>query len=116
MNLKEFVSETLVQLIEGVQDAQSRTSTTGQKASVNPRINANSEMAKHGIFIASGLVAQMVHFDVALTATEGTGAKGGIGVVGGMFTLGTTRQSQEESSSVSRVKFSVPVTLPESRV
>jgi hypothetical protein len=56
--------------------------------------------------------AQIVEFDVALTAMEGTGTKGGIGVVAGMFALGSTGQSKEESSSVSRVKFSVPLSLP----
>jgi hypothetical protein len=34
MNLQDFVSETLVQLVEGIRDAQSRLSPLGAK--VNP--------------------------------------------------------------------------------
>jgi hypothetical protein len=55
----------------------------------------------------------MVSFDIALMAMEGTATKRGIGLVVGMVTLGSTGQSKEESSSVSHVKFSVPVSLPE---
>ncbi len=60
------------------------------------------------------MAAQMINFDVALTVTEGTGTKGGIGVVTGIFTLGSAGQSEAESSTVSRVKFAIPVVLPES--
>jgi hypothetical protein len=111
MNLKEFVAEALVQLVEGVIDAQDRTKD--KKARIAPRLNANPETLKLGVFNTGDVPAQMVSFDVALTAMEGTATKGGIGLVVAMVTLGSTGQSKEESSSVSRVKFSVPVSLPE---
>jgi len=114
MNLKEFVAETLVQLVDGVIEAQARTKD--QKAMINPRLLADSTTGKIGLFhtnSGTGVPAQMITFDVALTATEGTGTKGGIAVIAGILTLGSTGQSKEESSSVSRVKFSVPVSLPE---
>jgi len=114
MDLREFVSETLVQIVEGVNDAQARTKEHG--ARVNPSLSTSAELAvKHSILIASGQAAQLVQFDVALTAKEGTGTKGGIGVVAGIFTLGSTGQSQAETSSLSRVKFSVPLVLPGER-
>lgn len=112
MELREFVAETLVQIVEGVQEAQTRTKDHG--ARVNPHLTTSADLAvKQGILIASGSAAQLVQFDVALTAKEGTGTKGGIGVVAGIFTLGSTGQSQAENSSVSRVKFSVPLVLPD---
>jgi hypothetical protein len=111
MNLKEFVAETLVQLVDGVIEAQARTKD--KKAIINPTLIANSQTGKIGVFDTSGAPAQMVSFDVALTAMEGTATKGGIGLVVGPVALGSTGQSKEESSSISRVKFSVPVSLPE---
>jgi hypothetical protein len=111
MNLREFLAETEVQIVEGVKDAQSRTTEHG--ASVNPRIFATKDSEKYGVFVATGKAAQMVQFDVALTTTEGTGTKGGIGVFTGVINRGSSGQSQSESSSISRVKFSVPLTLPE---
>ena len=111
MNLKEFVSETIVQIIEGVIDANDRTKQYG--AVVSPNIAGSQEHgAKHGFVASKDGAAQMIHFDVALEAKEGTGTKGGIGVVTGIFSLGSAGQSSAESSTVSRVKFGVPIVLP----
>jgi len=112
MDLKEFVAETITQIVEGVKDAQSRAKQHG--ARVNPHLTTSADLAvKHGILIASGSAAQLVGFDVAITAKEGTETKGGIGIVVGAFALGSTGQSKEEGSAVSRVKFCVPLVLPE---
>jgi len=75
MNLREFLAETLVQIVEGVKDAQSRTTEHG--ASLNPGSFATKDSERYGVFVATGKAAQMVQFDVALTITEGTGTKGG---------------------------------------
>ena len=102
---------TLSQLVEGVKDAQARTAEHG--ARVNPHLTTSAELAvKHNILIASGEAAQLVQFDVALTTTEGTETKGGIGVVAGVFNLGSAGQSQTASSTVSHIKFAVPLVLP----
>jgi hypothetical protein len=114
MDLKEFVAETLTQIIDGVKEAQRRTEAV-EGTSVNPHLSAPPELARYGILNAGGNVAQVIQFDVALTAMEGTGTKGGIGVVAGVFNLGSAGQSQTENSSVSRVKFSVPLALPRGR-
>ncbi|MDB6102430.1 MAG: hypothetical protein JWO52_2429 [Gammaproteobacteria bacterium] len=114
MDLREFVTQTLVQIVEGVSQAKSQLSTTG--ASVNPLLIGDyREMAKHGggLMLEAGGFAQLVEFDVALTITEATGTKGGIGVFAGAITLGSSGQSQQQNSSVSRVKFNVPMKLPD---
>jgi len=114
MNLEEFVSQTLVQIVSGVRAAQAEAKAHG--AEVNPHLTGAAEqLGKHGFIWASGGAAQIVQFDVALTVAEGTGTKGGIGVFAGAVSLGSSGQSKLESSSVSRVKFSVPLTLPEAR-
>jgi hypothetical protein len=110
VDLKTFVTETIAEIVEGVQEAQARVADTG--ALVNPSLANEDGAAKAGLINAWGAYAQMVKFDVALTATEGTGTKGGIGVVVGGITLGSSGQSKTESSAVSRVQFVVPITLP----
>lgn len=111
MDLKEFVSETIVQIISGVADAQKQSESLGAK--VSPKLTGSSTHGVQlGFLSAEGGATQIVQFDVALTAKEGTGTKGGIGIVAGIVSLGSTGQSNEENASVSRVKFSVPVTLP----
>lgn len=112
MDLKDFVSETLLQIVEGVKAAQSEIEQHG--ASINPNLLGDyKEHAKHGLLLSgTGKVAQIVEFDVALSIKEGTGTKGGIGVVAGMFALGSQGQSNAENVSLSRVKFRVPLSLP----
>jgi hypothetical protein len=78
VDLKDFVSQTLSQIVEGVQTAQSQIKAKG--AVINPSFIGNyKEIAKHGggLMTNVGGYAQVVEFDVALTVTEGTGTKGG---------------------------------------
>ncbi len=111
MELKTFVAETITQIVEGVAEAQKRCSERG--ARVNPRLTGNY-VHRDELWAGEGSApAQFVEFDVAIGATEGSGTKGGIGVIVGAFTLGSSGQSQAERSASSRVKFSVPLVLPE---
>ena len=112
MDLKDFVAETLQQIVEGTKAAQDQIQQYG--AAINPNLLGDyKEHAKHGLLLSgTGKVAQLVQFDVALEVKEGTGTKGGVGVVAGVFALGTQGQSNAESSSLSRVKFCVPLSLP----
>jgi hypothetical protein len=111
MDLKEFVTQTLTQIAAGVREAQVPAKALG--AEVNPHLMTNwPEAAKLGFLNASGRFAPIVQFDVALTVSEGTGTKGGIGILAGAINLGSSGQSQNEQSVVSRVKFSVPLALP----
>jgi hypothetical protein len=109
MDLKSFVAETLVQIVLGVKEARSVVESTG--ATVNPRFAGTPKM-ENSYHIGAGQLAHCVEFDVALTVTEGTGTKGGIGVFSGMVNLGSSGQSNNENISVSRVKFVVPLGLP----
>ena len=112
MNLRDFISETISQIAEGVKDAQGQHVAHG--ARVNPRLTTSADLAiKHGLIFSSGSAAQLVQFDVALTTIEGTGTKGGIGVFAGVVSLGSAGQSKTENSSISRVQFVVPLVLPE---
>ena len=111
MELNEFIEATLLQIIEGVNSAGSKAAEFGGE--VNPRINADQkEESKHGFLNASGRSAAIVRFDVALSASEGTGTKGGISVLGGAINLGAGGHSSQENSTVSRIQFSVPLILP----
>lgn len=111
MELKDFVSDTLTQIIEGVKAA--RNAAGESDALVAPHIDPlQSHLEEHGMVPAGDRVAQIVNFNVALTVTEGSGTKGGIGVVAGAINLGSAGQSRSSNSTVSRVQFSVPVALP----
>ena len=55
---------------------------------------------------------QKVEFDVAVTASTGTATKGGIGIMVGAIGLGSQGKSEAQDSSISRIKFLVPMVLP----
>ena len=112
MELNEFVENALTQLIEGVHAAQDKAKEVGGE--INPHINDGNQ-TKLGFLNASGRSAAIVNFDVALTASEGTGTNAGISVLGGAINLGAGGQSSNENSVVSRIQFSVPVVMPSGR-
>lgn len=113
MKLKDFVAETLKEIVDGVVEAQEHYKEKG--GSVN-----SSRLAyrtSHGTQLwdeSTGQPAQMVDFDVAVTTTEGSETKGGIGVFVGSVGLGSQGKSDASNSSCSRIKFSVSVLLPRS--
>jgi hypothetical protein len=116
MELREFVAQTLTQITEGVVDAQKAVHSKG--AGVNPAMHNIAKEADGGYSFfgwASGKGSNpvfLVNFDVAVTATEGTQTKGGIGIAVGILGAGSQGQSDKNSSAVSRIQFKVPLILP----
>jgi hypothetical protein len=88
MELETFVAKSLAEIIDGV------------KAAKNNGVNVYNHSAKD------------VDFDVAVTVTEGADKKGGVGVFVAGFGIGAQGSTSASNSSVSRIKFTVPVFLP----
>jgi hypothetical protein len=103
MNLEDFVKESLGQIFRGVQGAASVAKATG--ATIDPR-----QYGVPGTTDDFGRNIQSIMFDVAVTVTETGDVKGGISVMG----IGVKGAASELSSTVSRIKFNVPVVLPTS--
>ncbi len=112
IELREFVKESICQIIQGVADAQVACSKA--QARINPPGLNYSKSKSDTLFWdpKSGLVAERVEFDVAVTATDEKGTKGGIGIFVGPVSLGSQGQSGKETSSSSRIKFGTFVVLP----
>jgi hypothetical protein len=76
VDLKDFVPQTLSQIVEGVQTAQSQIKA--KEAVINPSfIGDYKEIAKHGggLMTNGGGYEQVVEFDVALTVRRVTAQK-----------------------------------------
>jgi hypothetical protein len=112
MELKDFVSETLKQIIEGVRAAQEAAMQTG--AQINPTgltpAKAGSEM-----YSPRGQVAQLISFDVSVTTTETDKAKGGVGIFVGGVGVAVQGASGFQNTAANRIQFAVPVVLPQQR-
>lgn len=95
MNLAEFVSETLTQIATGVRDARKHTGLMDDVA-INP-CGANYYPG-----------VQNISFDVAVTTTESGEGGAKISVLG----LSAGGEVTTENSTVSRIKFNVPMQMP----
>lgn len=118
MDLKSFVSETITQIVEGVDDAKTRV---GDKAVVNApvvgsikydstpglaRTEYSNSMATNAPNNAS-----IIQFDVAVTATSEAGKEAGGKLAVSVISIGGGASSTTGTSETSRIKFSVPVSL-----
>jgi hypothetical protein len=109
MEIKDFVSQSLMQIMEGVKDAQSKS-----PGIINPIVPLSDSEQKQHVTINQSIL-QSVEFDIAVTVfTEGT-QKGGIAVFAGFGGLGGQKQSGYSDTVVSRLKFTVPVVFPQSQ-
>lgn len=103
MDLDEFISETLRQILAGVAAAQETDIGKNVNAAFNGVLGSNlSVFPKLGVFAR-------VDFDVAVTAETSTGGKGSIKVWG----IGAEAGIDNKSQTVSRVVFAVPLRLPD---
>lgn len=103
MELEEFISETLGQILAGVAKAQDTEIGKNVNAASPGVLGSNlSALAEFGVFAR-------VDFDVAVTAESSVGGKGSIRVWG----LGAEGGKDSRSQTVSRVVFAVPPRLPD---
>lgn len=110
MNLQEFIRTALAEIVAGVAEARTEAKAHGASIGSN-RLYGHLKEAKV-VTDANDRPVSQVEFDIALTEASGTNTKGGIGVFLGSVGLGSQGASHGESSSHSRIKFSVPIVFP----
>lgn len=110
MNLDDFVAETIKQIIAGVVTAQSYGLTHGAK--VNPATARPTSGGSSLYCHESGIMIQNVSFDVALTISQENATSTPAGVTVGSISVSSTDTSAVQNSSISRVKFEMPVMFP----
>ncbi len=121
MKLQEFVTETLTQIIGGVQDAQTKVGESSidktQAGRVNPPLSTSAgvlEQKGYRVDVDNRPV-QNVEFDVAVSVDETLEAKGEAGLFVAATGLGAKVGTNTKDTTVHRIKFAVPITLPMER-
>ncbi|MDR0619251.1 MAG: hypothetical protein LBG17_05075 [Bacteroidales bacterium] len=110
MELKAFVEETLMQIVEGIQSAQEKGKEKG--AVISPSYvhgNGGDNMPTTEYNKETRIVSN-VEFEVGLTASDSK--EGKIGVWFGEIGIGGQRKTGTKNVSVTSVRFSVPVAFP----
>jgi hypothetical protein len=114
MELREFVAQTLRDVVGGIQDAQQTEGIGGYIAPTGFGFPAVNEV--RGVVLNREHVT-VVEFDVSVTADESaaTGGKGGARIGVRLAGIGGEMTSEEKSSSgaAHRIKFGVLVMLPQ---
>lgn len=100
MDIKEFVRDSIIQIVSGVAEAQEELSNH-RRVAINPTLGH-----------ANYANPENIHFDLAVTvqeqlAVEGK-VKGGIAVV----SADVNAEKKSNNMTVSRISFNVPVALP----
>jgi hypothetical protein len=118
MELKEFVAEALVQIQEGVQEAIERRSQNSEaQGAISPHrldlkslspLNSNADWEKY---------VQKVDFDLAVNVSDKKGAEGkGSIKIFSIADVGGSKLKSSETSTVCRVKFTIPIIPPVQRL
>src|SRR5665213_3277046 len=115
MDLSTFITASLLQIAEGVKDAQDRARAAG--GYINPAANMGKTNDAYFGSMVSGAPVFLVDFDVAVMATEAADIEGGAKLqVAGIFSVGGSGASTTRSETTSRIHFKVPMALPEDPV
>jgi hypothetical protein len=108
MELKEFISTTLTEIVEGIKKAQEVTKGSG--AVISPWIKAEKDA--HRLADGAGRHVTPIEFQVALTKSEESEGKTGIGVFFSVVGIGAHAKTDAQQESANSVKFTIPVALP----
>jgi len=117
LELKDFVAESLKQIIGGIANAQDFAKEN--KSYINPEgiikasndrliVEMNNPKSQHPI-------PQFIEFDIAVTVSEDVENKAGIGVFSGPIAFGTQGKVEDANLTISRIKFSIPVLFPQQK-
>jgi len=113
MDLKEFVSETLVSIVEGVKEAQDRTQELDSFVNPGGLMRNVQNVADNQVWDnRTNNFAQQVTFDVAVTAEDSSKGGAKIKVLSGILGGDIGGEKGNKNSIASRVQFTVPVLLP----
>jgi hypothetical protein len=114
MELKNFVAESLKNIIDGVAVAQEYAEK--KNAIINPDHSSKIDGIPGFAQLADGDITfhyhQIIEFDVAVTTSSETEAKVGGGIFVAAASLGATGKDKQGDTVYSRIKFSIPIELP----
>ncbi|WP_253650916.1 hypothetical protein [Vibrio sp. Y29_XK_CS5] len=111
MKLDQYVEETIKQIIDGVNSASEYAKRNG--ALVNPRAVGG---ARARLFVQGqdSVPVHEIDFDVAVSVSE-SNINSVPEITVGSITQSSTGASSDSQSSISRIKFTIPVALPMAR-
>ncbi len=109
MELKEFISSTLCQIIDGIKDAQEK-----HDAFINPKQSRKGPTKEVYIQDEYGKPITDISFDIAVTAEDKSDAEGGAKISVMSLGFGGKMSETNLSKTASRIQFEIPICYPRS--
>lgn len=110
MELNEFVKDVIVSIYDGISEAK--------KATGKPVLPSGGLISEGIPYVKNGIgpnthATMISNLEFEVTLTDGTkdGVNGGIGVLLGSLTLGAKGNSETQQTSLSKIKFNIPIEL-----
>ena len=114
MDIKDFIKESLLQIVDGITEANKALESKGASIPVTGVAGegvwwtlikeGNDRHTKH---------AMRVDFDLAVTVSQSDNLKAGGGIsIASLLNAGATSENCSQSESVSRIKYTIPLELP----
>ena len=108
MKLKNFVKNTLVEISEGIKEAQNELDTTNSGTEINPK-SLKRNNTDYSINNDGYIKIQEIDFDIAVIVNKDTEDKAGIGVLTSIINAGATTKEGNTNTETHRIKFKVPI-------
>lgn len=113
MDLKDFVSETITSIVEGVVSAQDNLSEHGALVNPGGLMRSTKNVSENSVWDnRTNNIAQQVKFDVAITAEDSAQGGARIKVLSGILGGDVGGEKANKNIIASRVQFDIPVLLP----
>jgi hypothetical protein len=113
MNIQEFIKETLTQIANGASDVNESLAEVGAYVP-SKCIKGEGVIIRHEGDMPQNVV--MVDFDIALTVSQSKSTSGGGGIsIASIVKTGVQKEGNTENQEVNRIKFSVPLVLPDDK-
>jgi hypothetical protein len=110
MELKEFITQTLININQGIIDAQEQTKDSGFL--INPKNIKKRGENTYEHYEGTPAQVQDIEFNVVVNVAEGNDAKIAVGVFTGMLSGGASNTNQNNNSTQTTIKFNLPVQFP----
>ena len=105
MELKDFIKGTISDIAMAIKELNDEVSDTGLL--VNPD-NHEQDKAGNSSFIGDGRIIKDIEFNLSLSASDTTEAGGGLKI--NVLRAGISNETN--NSTVSTIRFSIPVVFP----
>lgn len=115
MELKEFIKESLSQIIDAVVETQDKYKETNVLICPDDIQGENNNLYIRDEnlyqFYNRNTRVQNIEMDIAISVTEKEGNKSGLGIAK-IINAGISSENAQQNESISKIKFSIPIVLP----